>query len=91
MHDYTLMNIDINWLNSYIKIFVKNYESKIIVINCKNFKKFDISKFEEWGKSNSINEITPNLVEEKICIELVIEMQSGDLINISAENIFLSD
>ena len=88
MHDWVLERIVVDWATRVVTFFLRWRVSK--QISARNFTNLVVPRNEEWGRSESINSVSgPNKIDDKM-YELRIEMQSGDLILVSAEIIEMS-
>lgn len=85
LHDAVLIKVEIEWQTGnallLLRMHINGEGSKEIELHCLNFESVIIPRKLEWGKSSSINEAKIEHVQNA----LIIEMQSGDVINIKAE------
>ena len=89
MHDWVFNSIEVNWHSGLSLIGVTDRKSINREIIIHEIIYFSMSRRFEWGESTNINRIS---LEEKGGGEghnLVIEMQSGDTIEIIANKICL--
>jgi len=79
LHDATILNIDFKWSNSLVVINVKSHAKNISLefTGCTNIS---VPHENPWGKSSSINSTK---YEDGL---FKIEMQSGDVIAITANS-----
>lgn len=77
-HDSILQDVIFNWKEGVILINTLSYEG-VKTIKLRNVNSIYIPKFNPWGRSNSINEVSYKDYKFKI------EMQSGDIIEIYGE------
>lgn len=89
MHDWSLISIHLDWIQSHLTIHLKNKQSEDIMLIAERFKTFNISQKNEWGESISINQILNFSILENGNAFIQIEVQSGDLLEIEAEKIML--
>lgn len=89
MHDFTLLNISIEWASGIAKVVLLNNESSEIFIHMDGLILAKVPRLNEWGKSISVNKVIG--VTQTSCgnMKLDIEMQSGDVIELVAEKISL--
>lgn len=87
MHDWTLVSLILDWQESTLIIKFLNNSSLPMDIICKGIKGINISKWNEWGESVSVNLF--NLKDDTKYKYIEIEMQSGDVINIIATDIVM--
>ncbi|AIK15188.1 putative RhsC immunity protein [Pectobacterium atrosepticum] len=89
MHDWTLLSLLIDWSKGELVIKLLNSNSEPVVIKASGVKLINIPKSDEWGESVSINEVI-ELDRNSYGFErMKIEIQSGDIIEIVAEEILL--
>ena len=95
LHDASLLNFFLEWENGKLTIELRFYDDdhvasinllKIIAIN---WITFNCPRKEEWGPSVSINKIEIKKLSKDIQ-HLSIEMQSGDIIFIDAEEFLIT-
>ncbi|MDO9163300.1 MAG: hypothetical protein Q8Q45_00120 [Methylococcaceae bacterium] len=86
VHDWTLVSIVMTWNVGEIEFVFKDQKSHIVKGYIYDFTELKIPKLQPWGKSVSINslEITPEGNNDK---KIRLEMQSGDVIEVTAKNI----
>ncbi len=84
LHDNIFIKMDINWSDGDATLYFSN--NKIII--CKNTIKIDFSRKMEWGKSICVNMYELKKID--MYQNLSIEIQSGDIISITAEKIIFS-
>jgi hypothetical protein len=89
MHDWSLISIHIDWIQSNLKIHLKNTQSEDKIYLVEKFTAFNLSRKNEWGESISINQILNYSTLLNGNIYLKIEIQSGDILEIEAKKIQL--
>lgn len=89
LHDCPLESINVNWVSGIITIQLDRYENHERLIQATGFRKFDLSRLEEWGPSQCINKVIGPSKETGGLQRLTINMQSGDVIEIMAESFLL--
>lgn len=77
----------IDWEKSTLVIKFLNNNSLPVDIIFKSIKYINIPKWDEWGESVSVNKF--NLKNDATYKNIEIEMQSGDIINIIANNVIM--
>lgn len=87
MHDWTLVSMILDWEESRFLIKFLNNKSCSVDIICQGIKFINIPKWDKWGESISVN--TFNLKDDTTFKKLEIEMQSGDVITIIANDIVM--
>lgn len=84
MHDWTLVELRIDWAGSSAQLTVLDERSLHRSILLRGLREFSADRREHWGQSSSINEASWTGGPEEGGICLKIEMQSGGMIVISA-------
>ena len=87
MHDWTLVSLNIDWEKSTLVIKFLNNNSLPVDIIFNKVKFVNIPKWDEWGESVSVNKF--NLKDDATYKYIEIEMQSGDIINIIANDVVM--
>ena len=87
MHDWTLVSLNIDWEESTLVIKFLNNNSLPVDIIFNKIKFVNIPKWDEWGESVSVNQF--NLKDDTKYKYIEIEMQSGDVINIIANDVVM--
>lgn len=84
MHDWTLLEIRIDWAASAAMLIVLDERSLRRSIFFKGLSEFSADRREHWGPSSSINEAScdNSSMDGEVCLK--VEMQSGGMISISA-------
>ena len=77
----------IDWEKSTLVIKFLNNNSLPVDIIFKSIKYINIPKWDEWGESVSVNKF--NLKNDATYKNIEIEMQSGDVINIIANDVIM--
>jgi hypothetical protein len=87
MHDWTLVDIHFEWPTARVILEFEDAGAKKRSLVADNVRMLEVPRENEWGPSVSVNEASeqpgPNDVGRMLCIE----MQSGDLIRVWAENV----
>lgn len=88
MHDWTLVNIAMDWKMGTTVIELLNPQGEKVSINAIDTAGLNVPRHFEWGASVSVNEIreSTNSNDNQV---LELEMQSGDIIYLEAKNISL--
>jgi hypothetical protein len=86
MHDWTLIDICYLWEKSECILKLKNQSSVTAIIKATDVTELHIPHASDWGPSVSVNTVT-GPVKFKDAFRLQIEMQSGDLITLIANEI----
>lgn len=89
MHDWTLVSLVIDWFKGMLTITFRNSNSDEVSLLAHGLADLKIPKKEEWGESVSVNEVEGLIILENGNHYLVIEMQSGDKIELEAKFISL--
>ncbi|KHT14765.1 hypothetical protein [Pectobacterium brasiliense] len=87
MHDWTLLSLLVDWGEGTLVIKLLNNKSEPVVIKANGVKLLNIPKSDEWGESASVNEVIEFDRNPYGFERIKIEIQSGDVIEIVAEEI----
>ena len=85
MHDWTLVSIGFDWETGKAILSCRNLDSQLVYIVGENVTNLHVPRVLEWGPSISINEFN-GPVDIAGTKQLKIEMQTGDVITISASS-----
>lgn len=85
MHDWSLVSIAINWPEGKAALVVLDCSSAERVISFSGLRELTLDRMSPWGPSNSINEY--RLAKYAGGVSLEMEMQSGDIIKVRAQEI----
>lgn len=88
MHDWTLVDIVFAWQTGIVTVTVLDNNSALITILATQVKELVVPRYKSWGSSGSINQYELIFAKDSTK-KLRIEMQSGDSIEIMAENFIL--
>jgi hypothetical protein len=81
MHDWTLQSVHYEWeLSEATLMFLTHISSQRLV--ARDVRDLHVPRREEWGPSSSVNKVEESA--EAGVRTLMVEMQSGDQITISA-------
>ncbi|MET3915651.1 hypothetical protein ABID97_002433 [Variovorax sp. OAS795] len=89
LHDWTLVRVDFEWKSGQVTIELEDSTLTRRVLVAEAVQELRVPKMNEWGPSVSVNEVTEGEASSGHGKILNIEMQSGDVIRIVAEKIFL--
>src|SRR5438477_7386965 len=90
MHDWTLATILYEWKQARATLAFHGPDHRSAVIVAENVSQLNIPHANEWGPSVSVNEVRgPSDIGDQRRLE--IEMQSGDVIVITARSFDLPD
>lgn len=84
MHDWTLLEIRIDWAASSAVLIALDESSLSRSIFFRGLREFSADRREHWGPSRSINEASWDDSSTDGGVSFKIEMQSGGMISISA-------
>lgn len=87
LHDATLLALDFNWLDSKLRCLIRHVSttSNMICVIFNDVQLVRIPSVHPWGMSASINSW---IYEElDVGVSSSIEMQSGDIIEVTARNL----
>jgi len=85
MHDWTLLSIVFDWKTGKVILSCRNLDSQLVSIVGENVTDLHVPRVREWDPSVSINEVH-GPIDMAGTKQLTIEMQSGDVITISASS-----
>lgn len=84
MHDWTLVSLRLDWKTGQVTLDLRNPASNHVSLIATDVSLLHVPRVAEWGPSVSVNSVSgPNELEDG-CQHLKIEMQSGDIIAITA-------
>lgn len=90
MHDWTLIKIVYEWEHGgHCRIFFRDRSSTDRSVEAHQVSTLSIPRKEEWGPSVSVNSVSYK--RSKDHQEMNIEMQSGDVISVTAYSIQLCE
>jgi hypothetical protein len=89
MHDWSLISIVFEWPSGILNLSFRYGEGHNALLSAINVVELLVPKREEWGPSVSVNEVTGPFMLANGNHRLLIEMQSGDIIQIEAKNFTL--
>lgn len=84
MHDWTLVSICLHWKLGIVELKMKNSKSEIVTLSARGIARLQVSHIQEWGPSQSINEVVGPVDISSDLKVLRIEMQSGDILEMTA-------
>jgi len=86
MHDWTLVDILVRWKEATAVVSLVDGSSAVREIRCAGVNKVSVSRDLPWGPSNSVLEFKGPRSSGGQGMQIVIEMQSGDLVEIVAQS-----
>ena len=84
MHDWTLLDISVDWVGGVVELRLLDDYSSERLVRLRGLREIYADRREHWGPSSSINEASWMDRDGADVVSLKIEMQSGGVINISA-------
>lgn len=87
MHDWTIKLLKVIWKESTVIITFEDSNSHEVDLIIKGLTDLKIPKKDDWGESDSVNEIEGPILLDNGKNYLAIEIQSGDKIEIEADSI----
>lgn len=84
MHDWTLLDVRIDWAAKSVELVVLDEHSSRRSIRFMGLCEISADRREHWGPSKSINEVSWMGLQGNGGVCLKIEMQSGGMIIISS-------
>jgi hypothetical protein len=85
MHDWTLLSISFAWKTGTVKLVFRDLSSNMVTLIGENVTSLRIPRIQEWGPSESVNEVT-GPIDVGSLKKLALEIQSGDVIEITASS-----
>ncbi|NHZ93937.1 hypothetical protein F2P45_33825 [Massilia sp. CCM 8733] len=89
MHDWTFVSLIFDWKGARLSLSLRNSSSEIVSLIAEKVVNLSVPKRDEWGRSVSVNEVTGPTLQPDGTEVLRIEMQSGDIIEITAGSFVL--
>ncbi|RYZ87261.1 MAG: hypothetical protein EOP04_12095 [Proteobacteria bacterium] len=86
MHDWILLSMLFDWGSARLTINFRDSKSKPVSLIAENVVSFIAPKKNEWGRSDSVNKIEAPVCQQDGVKLVLIEMQSGDAIQIFAQS-----
>jgi hypothetical protein len=84
MHDWTLLSISLDWENGATVLSFRRNGPQLVSVRAEGVSNLVIPRLNEWGPSVSVNELRGPEKDPAGQQTLEIEMQSGDVIKITA-------
>lgn len=84
MHDWTLLSISLDWKTANAVLSFRRSHAELVSVQAEGVSNLQIPQLNEWGPSVSVNEVRGPSTEVGGRQILEIEMQSGDIIKITA-------
>lgn len=91
MHDWTFVTLMVEWAEGLVTFTFRNSSGTEVFLIAEGLVNLKIPKREAWGQSISINEVEGPILLENGNSYLVIEIQSGDKIELEARSISLPE
>ncbi len=89
LHDWTLVRVDFDWQRARVTIELEDSAFTRRTLIAEGVRELRVPQMNEWGPSVSVNEVSEVETSTDGGRCLHIEMQSGDVIRIVAEQIAL--
>lgn len=89
LHDATLVSLEVDWIKGELRC---NFKISIggktdAQILAHGLRSLDCPRLHPWGRSISVNDVRVEKMDHEVL--LVIEMQSGDVIEATAQDLIL--
>lgn len=84
MHDWTLVSLKLDWKTGQVTLDLRNPTSDHVSLIATDVSSLQVPRMAEWGPSVSVNSVSGPTNLEDGRQHLTIEMQSGDIIAITA-------
>lgn len=90
LHDASLLAIEVKWDSGELRcsLGVMKEERRTACLFAQGMKSLNCPRQFPWGRSVSINSVRSEEIEKGI--RLIIEMQSGDVIEVHADKVILT-
>lgn len=85
MHDWTLKRIEFDWHAARVTLDLEDSNCTMRTLIAEGVQDLQVPRFNEWGPSVSVNEVSEIVPMSSGSQRLKIEMQSGDVIQILAQ------
>jgi hypothetical protein len=85
LHDATLESVNLEWAEGVVHVTFKVHGFRAVVLEAKDLFKMTCPRLGPWGPSNSVNSAEIVALADSQC--LTIEMQSGDVLEISCREV----
>lgn len=85
MHDWTLVTISFTWKPGTVRLVFRDLSSQVVTLVGENVSSLRIPHIQEWGPSESVNEVT-GPIDVGNLKQLLLKMQSGDVIEVTARS-----
>jgi hypothetical protein len=86
MHDWTLISLELAWKDGRMTIELRNPKSAQVSLTAVDVSALHVPRAADWGPSVSINAVAGPMILPDGRQRLEIEMQSGDVIAITARS-----
>jgi hypothetical protein len=83
MHDWSLTTIELDWITGSVTIHFRDGNGPRRLLASK-VTELTIPRLAPWGKSEAVNRVDGPNSDDAGSLSLRIEMQSGDVISLSA-------
>jgi hypothetical protein len=90
MHDWTLRGLSIDWTRGTVRLELSSSDG-VRVLTAAGLKSASVPRRGPWGPSSSINGYRGPFRTEDGTSRLVIEMQSGDVIELVADEFVMPE
>jgi len=84
MHDWSLVSIHFDWVSAFAELILKSPSGQE-TITARGLQYLKASRSSPWGPSASINVVDDPKLSDGGLQTLRIEMQSGDIVALTAE------
>jgi hypothetical protein len=91
MHEWTLIALLFEWKEARVTLTFLNQNAANVSLIAEKVSVLSVPKRNEWGPSVSVNTLEGPILQSDGTSVLRIEMQSGDVIEITADSFIKSD
>lgn len=89
MHDWTLKRIEFDWHAARVTLDLEDSNCTMRTLTADGVQDLQVPRFNAWGPSVSVNEVSEVVPISSELQRLNIQMQSGDVIQILAQRFVL--
>jgi hypothetical protein len=90
MHDWTLLSVVFEWSDRKVIVNFKSHR-RVEILVAHSVVDLHVPQTNAWGPSVSVNEVRGPLVRSDSFQTVEIEMQSGDVLSITAKSFEMPD
>lgn len=84
MHEWVLLSIEFEWKSGRLTFSFDTYQAGVVFLVAEGVVDLHVPQMKPWGPSVHVNEVREPLARARKVRKLEIEMQSGDIITVTA-------